>query len=227
MPLRNDTTAPKWDESRPRELPQYFKELEYLFADCGITDDTQKKQYASQYISYNTAETWLGLPEFGNNIGNNTPRLYTYHEWKSAVLMLYPGTDASACYNLGDLERLVNQTFNSGLATVGRFSHYYRDFQCIARWLLTNSKLYRNEECCLFQQGIPMLLWSKIIHRLEITLPNHHPEDLYDVDQVFEGAKWVLKGTDTSTTKTSNGTSGIPLSSPITNTPAAPSPMPK
>ncbi|KAG5329314.1 hypothetical protein C0989_009913 [Termitomyces sp. Mn162] len=36
----NDTTAPKWDESRPRELPQYFKELEYLFADCGIADNT-------------------------------------------------------------------------------------------------------------------------------------------------------------------------------------------
>ncbi|KAG5331647.1 hypothetical protein C0989_007740, partial [Termitomyces sp. Mn162] len=73
MPPCNDTTAPKWDESRPRELPQYFKELEYLFADCGIADDTQKKEYALQYISYNTAETWLGLPEFGDNISNNAP----------------------------------------------------------------------------------------------------------------------------------------------------------
>ncbi|KAG5349361.1 hypothetical protein C0989_004378 [Termitomyces sp. Mn162] len=73
MPPCNDTTVPKWDESRPRELPQYFKELEYLFTDCGIADDTQKKKYALQYISYNTAETWLGLPEFGNNIGNNAP----------------------------------------------------------------------------------------------------------------------------------------------------------
>ncbi|KAG5719790.1 hypothetical protein E4T56_gene7271 [Termitomyces sp. T112] len=75
MPLRNDTTVPKWDESHPRELLQYFKELEYLFADCGITDDMQKKEYAAQYVSYDTAETWLGLPEFGDNviIGNNAP----------------------------------------------------------------------------------------------------------------------------------------------------------
>ncbi|KNZ81103.1 hypothetical protein J132_03095 [Termitomyces sp. J132] len=73
MPPRNDTTAPKWDESCPRELPQYFKELEDLFADCGIADDTQKKEYAARYISYDMAETWLGLPEFGDNviIGNN------------------------------------------------------------------------------------------------------------------------------------------------------------
>ncbi|KAG5329313.1 hypothetical protein C0989_009912, partial [Termitomyces sp. Mn162] len=164
------------------------------------------------------AETWLGLPEFGDNaiIGNNAPRPYTYQEWKAAVLRLYPGADASACYNLGDLEQLVNQTFNSGLATLGRFSDYYRDFQRIARWLLANGKLYRNEEHRLFQQGIPMLLWSKIVCRLKITLPDHHPEDPYEVDQVFEGAKWVLKGTDTSTTKTSNGTSGIHTSPPPT-----------
>ncbi|KAG5329098.1 hypothetical protein C0989_010044 [Termitomyces sp. Mn162] len=139
-----------------------------------------------------------------------------YQEWKAAVLRLYPGADASACYNLGDLERLVNQTFNSSLATLGRFSDYYRDFQHIARWLLANGKLYRNEERCLFQQGIPTSLWSKIIRCLEITLPDHHPEDPYEVDQVFEGAKWVLKGTDTSTTKTSNGTGGIHTSPPPT-----------
>ncbi|KAG5720219.1 hypothetical protein E4T56_gene3307 [Termitomyces sp. T112] len=70
-----------------------------------------------------------------------------------------------------------------------------------------------------------MSLWSKIVSCLEITLPDHHPEDPYNVDQVFEGTKWVLKGTDTSTTKTSNGTGGIPLSLPIANAPAAPLPM--
>ncbi|KAG5349088.1 hypothetical protein C0989_006076, partial [Termitomyces sp. Mn162] len=188
-----------------------------------------KKEYVAQYISYDTAETWLGLPKFGNNviIGNNTPRPYTYQEWKVAVLRLYPGADASTRYHLGDLERLVNQTFNSGLATLGRFSDYYRDFQRIARWLLANSKLYRNKERCLFQQGIPTLLWSKIVCRLEITLPDYYPEDPYDVDQVFKGAKWVLKGMDTSMTKTSNGTSGIHSSLPIVNLPTTPSPVPK
>ncbi|KAG5320363.1 hypothetical protein C0989_000607, partial [Termitomyces sp. Mn162] len=85
-------------------------------------------------------------------VDNDAPRPYNYQEWKAAVLRLYPGADASARYNLGDLERLVNQSFNSGLATLGRFSDYYRDFQRIARWLLANGKLYRNEERRLFQQ---------------------------------------------------------------------------
>ncbi|KAG5348720.1 hypothetical protein C0989_008658 [Termitomyces sp. Mn162] len=173
------------------------------------------------------AETWLGLPKFGDNIvtSNNAPQPYTYQEWKAAVLRLYPGADTSACYNLGDLEQLVNQTFNSSLVTLKKFLDYYRDFQCIARWLLANGKLYHNEEHGLFQQGIPMSLWSKIICRLKSTLLDHHPEDPYNVDQVFEGTKWV-QGTDTSTTKTSNGTSGI-SSSPIANALVPLSPMPK
>ncbi|KAG5351210.1 hypothetical protein C0989_007413 [Termitomyces sp. Mn162] len=176
MPPQNNVTAPKWDESCSRELPQYFKELKYLFADCGIADDTQKEEYAACYVSYNMVETWLGLLGFGNNvtIGNNAPQLYTYQEWKAAVLRLYPGTDASACYNLGNLEQLVNQSFNSSLVTLGRFSDYYQDFQHITRQLLTNGKLYCNEEHCLFQQGIPMLLWFKIVCCLEIMLPDHH-----------------------------------------------------
>ena len=69
----------------------------------------------------------------------------------------------------------------------------------MACWLLANGKLYRNEERCLFQQGIPTLLWAKLVYCLEITMPDHHPEDPYKVDNVFEAAKWILKGTDMST----------------------------
>ena len=65
---------------------------------------------------------------------------------------------------------------------------------------MTKGKIYQNKECHLFQQGIPTLLWSKIICYLEITFPNYHPEDPYEVDQVFEAAKWVLKSTDTTMT---------------------------
>ncbi|KAG5334853.1 hypothetical protein C0989_002767 [Termitomyces sp. Mn162] len=82
MPLHNNTTEPKWDENCPWELPQYFKELEYLFADYDIANDTQKKEYTAQYVSYDTAETWLGLLEFGDNvtISHNAPWPYTYQE---------------------------------------------------------------------------------------------------------------------------------------------------
>ncbi|KAG6873356.1 hypothetical protein C0992_008833 [Termitomyces sp. T32_za158] len=90
-------------------------------------------------------------------------------------------------------------------------------YEEIARWLLQNGKLYRNEERCLFQQGIPTSLWTKIACRLEIAKPDHHPLEPYDVEDVLEAGKWVLKGTDTSITvcvapasrPVGNGTPGI------------------
>lgn len=42
-----------------------------------------------------------------------------------------------------------------------------------------------------------MLLWSRIARCLEITQPNHHLEEPYNVDDIFEAGKWILKGTDT------------------------------
>ena len=69
----------------------------------------------------------------------------------------------------------------------------------MAHWLLTNGKLNRNEEHHLFQQGIPTLLWAKLSCYLEITMPDHYPKDPYKVDNIFEAAKWIFKGTDTAT----------------------------
>ncbi|KAG6858237.1 hypothetical protein C0995_001490, partial [Termitomyces sp. Mi166 len=46
MLTRGHHTAPKWDEEKVRELAQYFRELEYLFQDCRVNDDRQKKDYA-------------------------------------------------------------------------------------------------------------------------------------------------------------------------------------
>ena len=122
MPPRNDSTAPKWDESRPRELNQYFRELEYLLVDCSVNDNNQKKEYATRYLSYDTAETWLGLPKFNN---------HTYAKWKAAVLHLYSGAGELACYTLQDLKQLINQTFSTSITTLGHFSDYYRDFQLL------------------------------------------------------------------------------------------------
>ena len=75
----------------PASSINYFRELEYLLADCSINNKNQKKEYTTYYLSYDTAETWLGLPKLNN---------YTYAKWKAAVLCLYPGAEELACYTL-------------------------------------------------------------------------------------------------------------------------------
>ncbi|KAG6867130.1 hypothetical protein C0993_006475 [Termitomyces sp. T159_Od127] len=101
MPLCNHFSVPKWDKSKPRELTQYFKELEYLFRDCGVTDHTQMKEYAGRYVMYNTAETWTGLPEFSATttpVADQAPTTISYETWKEAIICLYPGAEESTHY---------------------------------------------------------------------------------------------------------------------------------
>ncbi|KAG6898755.1 hypothetical protein C0993_004519 [Termitomyces sp. T159_Od127] len=115
MPPCNHFSASKWDESKPRELTQYFKELEYFFKNCGITDHTQMKEYVARYVMYNTAKTWTGLPKFAATttpVGDQAPIAISYNNWKEA--------------------------------------------------------------------------------------PTHHPEDPYNVKDVYEAGNWHLKSTDTS-----------------------------
>ncbi|KAG6872911.1 hypothetical protein C0993_001838, partial [Termitomyces sp. T159_Od127] len=196
MPPRNHFSAPKWDEAKPRELTQYFKELEYLFRDCGITDHTQMKEYTARYVTYNTAKTWTSLPEFAATtipIGDQVAAAISYENWKEAVIRLYPGVEGSTRYTVNKLHQLVQDNFDLSAYTLGTFSTYYREFQKISRWLLKHGKIHANKERHLFQQGILTLLWAKIARRLEILKPTHHPEDPYNVKDVYEAGNWHLK----------------------------------
>ncbi|KAG6894767.1 hypothetical protein C0992_004782 [Termitomyces sp. T32_za158] len=196
MPPCNHFSAPKWDETNSRELGQYFKKLEYLLRNCGVTNHTQMKQYATHYVSYDTADIWTGLAEFSAPaaaLGNQALAGTNYETWKAAIICLYPGAEESTKYTVSDLQKFVQDTFDNGIYTIGNLS---RNFTCIARWLVQNGKLYRNEEHCLFQQGFPMSLWVRIASRLEVVFTNHHSEEPYDVEVVFEVGKWKLHRTD-------------------------------
>ncbi|KAG6894354.1 hypothetical protein C0992_006465 [Termitomyces sp. T32_za158] len=173
MPPCNHFSAPKWDETKPRELGQYFKELEYLLRNCGVTDHTQMKEYAARYVSYNTANIWTGLAEFSALMaapGDQAPVGAKYETWKAAIICLYPGAEESTKYTVSDLQKFVQDTFNNGIYTIGDLSTYYWNFTHIAR----------------------------IASRLEVFFTNHHPKEPYDVEAVFEVGKWKLHGTDTA-----------------------------
>ncbi|KAG6898774.1 hypothetical protein C0993_004323, partial [Termitomyces sp. T159_Od127] len=166
-----------------------------------ITNHTQMKEYAARYITYNTAETWTGLPEFAATttpIGNQAPTTISYKNWKEAMICLYPGTEESMRYTVNELHQLVQDNFDLSAYIPGTFLTYYRKFQKISCWLLQHSKIHTDEERHLFQQGILTLLWVKIAKRFEILKPIHHPKDLYNVKDVYDAGDWHLKGTDMS-----------------------------
>ncbi|KAG6881485.1 hypothetical protein C0993_001284, partial [Termitomyces sp. T159_Od127] len=131
-------------------------------------------------------------------IGDQVAATISYKNWKEAVICLYPGTEELTRYTVNKLHQLVQDNFDLSAYTLGTFLTYYWEFQKISRWLLQHGKIHANEERRLFQQGIPTSLWAKIARQLEILKLTHHPEDPYDVKDVYEAGNWHLKGTDTS-----------------------------
>ncbi|KAG6874817.1 hypothetical protein C0992_006437, partial [Termitomyces sp. T32_za158] len=80
------------------------------------------KEYASCYVSYDTAETWTGITEFNMQIPGDqegaAPRAATYEEWKAAVICLYPGAEESTRYTNGKLyHNEERRLFQQGIPT--------------------------------------------------------------------------------------------------------------
>ncbi|KAG6881925.1 hypothetical protein C0995_016656 [Termitomyces sp. Mi166 len=181
MPTRGHHTVPKWDEEK-------------------------KKDYAVQYLTYDTGEMWMSVKEYK---GKFTPAAthdepeptacaYTYKEWKAEIFKLYPGSESRDRYTQNDLEKLIADFLSKGTPLRASFSQYYHEFQKIVKWLVDNGKMERSSEKEKFQHGIPSTLWVRIVRRLEILYPLHHPNDPYKVEEMFNAGDWYLKGNTTA-----------------------------
>ncbi|KAG6893519.1 hypothetical protein C0995_000295, partial [Termitomyces sp. Mi166 len=94
---------------------------------------------------------------------------YTYKEWKAEIFKLYSGSESRD---------------SKGTLLRASFSQYHREFQKIVKWLADNSKMERSSEKEKFQHGISSTLW--------------HPDDSYEVEEMFNAGDWYLKGNTTA-----------------------------
>ncbi|KAG6893797.1 hypothetical protein C0995_016079, partial [Termitomyces sp. Mi166 len=190
----------------PDELAQYFQELEYLFQDCRVNDDCQKKDYAVQYLTYNTREMWMSVKEYEGEFTPAATRdkpkpaahAYTYKEWKAEIFKLYSGSESRDRYTQNNLEKLIANFLSKGTPSQASFSQYHRKFQKIVKWLVDNGKMEQSSEKEKFQHRIPSTLWVRIARPLEILYLLHHPDDPYKVEEMFNAGDWYLKGNTTA-----------------------------
>ncbi|KAG6870265.1 hypothetical protein C0995_014245, partial [Termitomyces sp. Mi166 len=108
---------------------------------------------------------------------------YTYEEWKAEIFKLYPGSESRD---------------SKGTLSQASFSQYHCEFQKIVKWLADNGKMEQSSEKEKFQHGIPLTLWVRIAQRLEILYPLHHPNNPYEVEEIFNAGDWYLKGNTTA-----------------------------
>jgi hypothetical protein len=199
MPARGHATAPKFSPDKPRELRYYFKELDHLFTASTVTDEQKMKDFATRYLDFEVADLWENVAEFKTG---------SYEDFKKAILKLYPGSGEERKWTMADLDKLIGEQLRIGLLNLADFGTYHRSFVQITMFLIDKKRLATEEQSRTFIRGIQPALWERIKRRLEIKVPDNHPDDPYTLDQITEAAEYVLYDPNnaTSTTRTLSAT---------------------
>ena len=184
MPFRGERNAPVFDPSDPSTLRQYFVHLERLFARCAITSDPDKKEYATSFLSWKTAEQWECLPEY-------TEASKSYENLKNRLLELYNQSDLR--YTFSDLEELIVYHRRLELRSRHALTEFHLRFNEISRHLFDLGLLSLHEQSKMYLQAFDVSLRSRVELRLQILFPDCSPSHAYPVDLIFEAARWALQ----------------------------------
>ena len=190
MPMRNEELAPKFDTSRPRELPRFFEDFEELIFRAQITDEAEKKKFLVRYTDFDTEQQWKAIPEFRDSS--------SYTEFKAAILSYYPEASNDFAYSFRDLESLISEYQRSGIATVANLCDYHRRFIMISTWLIARKQSDDLEQQRIYIRAFPSQIVTAITNRLQLKFPDHHPSIPYRVCDVYEAARFILQGTSSS-----------------------------
>ncbi|CDO72058.1 hypothetical protein BN946_scf184962.g1, partial [Trametes cinnabarina] len=196
MPARGHATAPTFDPEQPRTLRRFFQDLETLFERSGVEADRQKKEWVVRYLPINVAELCKSLPEYYADDKS-------YEDFRQAIIALYPGASDERKYSVADVENLVAKHAKSSIANISELSAYYREFFAMTSYLIRQGRLSPAEQSRLFVRGIAPPLWEQVSRHLQLKLPDHYPDDPYTLEQVYDAAKFVLHGTLSSASSSS------------------------
>jgi hypothetical protein len=130
MPARGDHTAPQFDPTHPQELHHYFSNLHFILRHARVTDNTEMKQYAIQYVDIDTSELWEAIPEYLNNTK-------TYGEFRIAIYKLYPGSEEEHKWSVANMDKLVGEQQWLGVLSLSDLGDYYQQFLSITTFLIS------------------------------------------------------------------------------------------
>jgi Periplasmic protein TonB, links inner and outer membranes len=105
------------------------------------------------------------------------------------------------------LDNLTGEWARIGFRHKDDLGDYHRKFLTITAFLKTKNRISDNEVKRAFVRGFPNTFWNSVIARLQIKKPDTHPDDPWDVQDVYEATVFVLHGTSSFITKTEPTTS--------------------
>jgi hypothetical protein len=118
-----------------------------------------------------------------------------YDAFVNAVKPLYPGCECDAQYARSDLDFIVADQAAKTMHSQTDLGQYYRSFLRVSLFLIDKKWLAESDRDRLFLEGFPVDIKTRIRRRLEIKMPDVHPDDGYPQQDVYEAAQFLLKGT--------------------------------
>jgi len=185
MPARGDHVAPTFDPKQPRELRQYFEDLEFLFNRARVTNATEKKVHACRYVDFDTSELWASLADYATVV--------QYEDFREAIYELYPGSEEERRWSVADMDELTGERLRLGIQNLADLGDYHRQFLAITTFLRSKNRISENEQCRAFACGIAPELWARIEQRLQIKFPDHFPGDPYPMTAMHDSAIFSLQ----------------------------------
>ena len=185
MPIRGERSAPTFDEKKPKDLARYFDQLETLFARCQIATDADKKRYAVSFLESDVADSWEALPEY-------TQAATTFDQFKLKLFEIY--NQVGLRYVMADLDRLIGERQRIGMRSLQDLTEFHLRFNAIASYLITSQLLSAREQSQMYLRVFGESIHSQVTMRLQISQPNHHSGLPYQIEDIYNAAKWVLQG---------------------------------
>ena len=187
MPARGERAAPTFDTTKPRELPRFFDDLEYLFDRAGMTENADRKKHLLRYVDVDTEQTWKTFSEY-KSIDK------TYSDLKEAILKYYPDACGDFLYSLRDMDLLIGERQRVGITSTNDLTAYHLQFIAITSWLIDKKQLGDLEQQRAYIRAFQPQLLSAINNRLQLKNPDHHPNVPYEVQDVYDAARFILQG---------------------------------
>ena len=186
MPARGERSAPTFDKTKPRELPRFFDELEYLFERTELTVDADQKRQVLRYVDFEVEQIWKTLREY-------TDPEKTYDDFKNAILAHYPDASGDYVYSLSDLDLLLGERQRLGMSTTTELADYHLKFLAITSWLVDKQLLGDLEQKRYYLRGFQQPFCDVINNRLQLKFPDHHPNKPHTMQDVYEAARFIIQ----------------------------------
>lgn len=191
MPARGERAAPTFDQSKPRELIRFFEELEYLFERASLDKEPEKKKHVLRYVEFDVEQIWKTFPEYSD------PQK-SYKDFKSAILIHYPDASGDYVYSLRDMDLLIGERQRIGISNTVDLADYHLKFLSITSWLIEKQQLGTLEQERGYLRAFQPRLLGAINNRLQMKLPDHHPNIPHTVKDVYEAARFILQSATTA-----------------------------